>query len=131
MSRWPGWLTSRWIVVPGAIAALVLIWNLYVARHDDGLIEGRVVTAEGRPAAGATVVLLEQNVTTFSERARTVSDEAGRFRFTGNRSHHPQLFAEKAGLGRSARFDLRLWFQGQNTALEAPLTLSAATPPGG
>ena len=123
-----GWLTSRWIVVPGAITLVVLLWNLYVAQHDDGLLEGRVVTADGQPAAGAVVVLLEQNVTTFTERARTVTDRAGRFRFTENRTHHPQLYAEKEGLGRSAQLDLRLWFRAQNTALEEPLTLTAAGP---
>jgi Carboxypeptidase regulatory-like domain len=126
----PGWLTSRWIVVPGALALAACLWNLYVGQHNDGFIEGRVVTAEGRPAAAATVVLLEQNVTTFSERTRTITDEGGRFRFTENRTHHPQLFAEKEGMGRSARLALRLWFRGQNTTLEEPLVLPPATPPG-
>jgi hypothetical protein len=129
MRRFPRWLWSRWLVVPGTLALLALLWNLYVGQHADGLIEGRVVTADGAPVPDATVVLLEQNVTTFSERSRTVTDAQGRFRFTDNRTHHPQLFAEKTGFGRSRRLDLRLWFQAQNTELDRPLILSPTTPP--
>jgi hypothetical protein len=131
MRHVPRWLLSRWLVVPGTIAFLAVLWNLYVGQHDDGVIEGTVVTADGAPVPDATVVLLEQNVTTFSERARTATDPAGRFRFTDNRTHHPQLFAEKEGFGRSPRLDLRLWFQAQNTDLERPLILSPSTPPNG
>ena len=120
------WLVSRWIVVPAVLAGLVLIWNVYVSLHNHGLIEGRVVDARGSAVAGATVTLLEQNVTTYTERSHTTSDATGRFVFRDNRSHHVKLVAEKEGAGQSPRRDLRLWFRSQDRVLAAPLELQPA-----
>ena len=119
----PSWLLSRWIVVPASIAVVTIGWNTWVGQHAHGLVEGRVVGPEGSPVAGAAVVLLEQNVTTFSERSRTETGPDGGFRFDDNRTHHAQLFAEKAGVGRSERRTLRLWFKSQDTVLAQPLEL--------
>lgn len=121
------WLTSRFVVVPAVLGAAILAWNIYAARHNGGVIEGAVVDAAGRPVEGATVLLSRQNVTTFSEGGRRTTDEAGRFRFDDNRSHHVQLVAEKDGM-RSGRLTLRLWFQAQNTILPEPLRLEAPRP---
>ena len=120
-----GWnrLKTRWVIVPGAIAAAAVGWNLWVSTHADGIVAGRVVGPDGRPVPGAAVVLLEQNVTTFSERSRALTDGDGSFRFADNRTHHAQVFAEKPGVGRSDRTTLRLWFKSQNTVLEQPLVL--------
>ena len=120
------WLMSRWIVVPAVLAGVVLLWNVYVSLHDHGLIEGRVVDARGRAVAGATVTLLEQNVTTYTERSHSMTDADGRFVFRDNRSHHVKLVAEKEGAGQSPRRDLRLWFRAQDRVLTAPLELQSA-----
>jgi hypothetical protein len=119
----PSWLLSRWVVVPTAIVAVTVGWNAWVGLHNHGLVEGRVVGPDGAPVAAATVVLLEQNVTTFSERARAVTDSEGGFRFTDNRTHHAQIYAEKPAVGRSERTTLRLWFRSQDTILPQPLEL--------
>lgn len=119
----PSWLLSRWIVVPAVIAVATIGWNAWVDLHAHGLVEGRVVGPDGNPIGGATVVLLEQNVTTFSERSRTETGPDGGFRFDDNRTHHAQIFAEKPDVGRSERQTLRLWFRSQDTVLPEPLEL--------
>ena len=53
----PPWIRSRWVIVPGILLVTIALWNLYVATHDHGVVEGRVVDAGGRPVAGATVTL--------------------------------------------------------------------------
>jgi hypothetical protein len=121
-SRW-GWLASRFVVVPAVLAVAIILWNVYVAAHDDGLVEGRVVGPDGAPVAGADVVLLQQNVTTFTEATRTRTDEDGSFTITDNPTHHAEVYAEKAGVGRSPRRTLRLWFKSQNMVLAEPLQL--------
>ena len=45
MGGWRGWLINRVTLTFGALALLALGWNLYVAAHDDGILEGRVVDA--------------------------------------------------------------------------------------
>jgi Carboxypeptidase regulatory-like domain len=123
MSRW--W-TSRWFVVPTLMLATVLGWMLYARQHDNGLIEGRVVDAQGRPVPGATIRIFDRGFVTHQERGRTQSDAQGKFRITDNKSHSVQLEAETAALGRSQRFELRLWFAAQDARLEEPLRLPAA-----
>lgn len=119
----PSWLLSRWVMVPASIAIVTVAWNAWVGQHAHGLVEGRVVGPDGQPVAGAAVVLLEQNVTTFSERGRAETAADGSFRFDDNRTHHAQIFAEKADVGRSERQTLRLWFRSQDTVLAQPLEL--------
>ena len=121
--RWRRLLLNRFVVVPGAIAAAILLWNLYVARHDNGIVEGRVVDRQGAPVADAVVALWVLNFTTYVERTRTRTGADGRFRFTGNDSHNLQLAAEKPGLGASPRVPVRLYFKGQDVALREPLRL--------
>ena len=121
------WWRSRWVVVPGGIAAVVLGWNLYVAAHAGGVVEGRVVDPAGRPVAGATVLLYERAFINNIEKQRTTSGADGAFRFEGNSSHAIQLQAEAAGL-RSERMTLRLWFRAQDRRLEQPLRLAGRTP---
>jgi hypothetical protein len=123
---WQRLLLSRFVLVPGAIAGVALIWNLYVATHDHGLVMGRVIDGEGRPVAGATVALWVYNFVTFEEKERAETDAAGRFRFTDNPSHKIQLSAEKPGVGRSPRVPVFLYFRSQDTELREPLRLAKA-----
>jgi hypothetical protein len=120
--RWRPLVFNRFVLVPGAILAAALLWNLYVSFHDGGTVAGRVVDAAGRPVGGAEVLLLVLNVTTFADSARTQTDAEGRFRFTDNPSHHIQLQAE-APSGRSERLTVRLWFRGQDLDLPEPIVL--------
>ena len=122
---WRRLLLNRFVLVPGAIVAAGLLWNAYVSLHNGGVIEGRVTDASGRPVAGAEVIVLVQNVTTFSEKTRAKTGPDGVFRITDNPSHHVQIFAETPS-GRSERRDLRLWFQGQDTVLDQPLVIRSA-----
>ena len=121
----PGWLRSRWVVVPGLIAAVALAWNAYVAANATGVIEGRVVDTGNRPIAGATVTLFNRSFITNDPRQRTVTGADGRFRFEANDSHAVQLEAESAGVGRSERRTVRLWFRAQHRELSTPLVVSA------
>jgi hypothetical protein len=118
------WLASRWVLVPGGIAIVALAWNVYVAAHDHGIVEGRVVDASGRAVSGATVMLFERGFVTHQERERKVTDAAGAFRFTDNRSHSIQLEADAPGLGRTDRRIVRLWFAAQDVRLAQPLRFS-------
>jgi protocatechuate 3,4-dioxygenase beta subunit len=119
----PGWLLSRWVLVPGGLALAVLGWNLHVAANAGGVLEGRVVDAAGRPVPGAEVVLYARSFVTNDERGRTRTGPDGAFRFEGNDSHALQLQAAAPGLGRSERVTVRLWFRAQDTRLAAPLRL--------
>jgi hypothetical protein len=123
---WQRLLLNRFVMVPGAIAIVALVWNLYVATHDHGLVTGRVVDGEGRPVAGATVALWVYNFVTFEEKERVQTDADGVFRFTDNPSHKIQLSAEKAGIGHSPRVPVFLYFRSQDTELGEPLRLATA-----
>jgi hypothetical protein len=123
---WRRLIVNRFVLVPGAIALAGLLWTGYVSLHNDGVIEGRVADAAGRPVAGADVILMVQNVTTFSEKGRAKTGPDGVFRIVDNPSHHVQIFAE-APSGRSERRELRLWFRGQNTVLDEPLVVGASS----
>jgi len=124
----PQWLVNRWTIVPLLFSALVLAWNGYVAINDGGLIEGRVVDGIGRPVPDATVILFDRSFVMHNERQRSRTDEAGRFRFTGNDNHSLQLEAQTAGLGRSERREVRLWFRAQNVTLADPLRFTGRLP---
>jgi hypothetical protein len=126
VALWRRLLLNRFVLVPGAIALAALSWTGYVSLHNDGFIEGRVADVEGRPVADADVVLMVQNVTTFSEAGRAKTGPNGVFRIVNNPSHRVQIFAETSS-GRSERRELRLWFRGQNTVLDRPLVIGAAS----
>jgi hypothetical protein len=120
-------LRHRFVAVPFAIAIVVAVWNVYVAEHDDGIVRGEVVGPDGRPVAGATVSMMEQNFTTNSDRGKTTTRTDGTFEFTDNRSHNIRLRAEKPGLGRSDLVVVRLYFRAQNVTLREPLRIKPAT----
>ena len=124
---WRKLLFNRFVAVIGVIALLVSVWNVYVSMHDHGRVSGRIVDANGRPVAGATVVLWVLNFTTYVEKTRTLSDAEGRFVITDNDSHNIRLAAEKAGVGRSARVPVRLYFRAEDIDLAEPLVLSGSS----
>ena len=115
------WLRSRWVLVPGSMALVIVGWLIYVGQHQHGRVDGWVVEPAGQPVAGATVLLFERGFVTHQERGRAVSGADGRFRFTDNRSHSIQLEAEAPGRGRSERRVVRLWFAAQDVQLSEPL----------
>ncbi len=121
---WRRLVLNRFVVVPGAIAAAILAWNVYVAAHDNGVVAGQVVDAAGRPVADASVALWALQFTTYVEKTRTRTDPDGRFRFSGNDSHNIQLAAGKAGAGSSGRIPVRLYFKAQDVTLREPLRLA-------
>ena len=122
--RWRKIVVSRWVLVPAIFGIAVLAWNIHVGRNNDGLVSGRVLRSDGGPAAGATVILLERSFINQVERARTIADAQGDFRFDNNRSHLIQLEAQLDGVGRSERRTVRLWYRAQNRVVDAPLVLA-------
>ena len=124
----PAWIKNRWIVVPAILITSVTLWNLYVAAHNTGMIEGRVVDATGRPVPNATVTLFERGFVTHTAKEKTITDASGHFRFTDFQNHAMQLEAKLPDLGRSERRSVRLWFRGQDTSLVEPLRLAGRLP---
>jgi len=126
MARWRATLLNRFVLVPGAIVLAIVLWNIYVATHNNGLLTGRVTDSAGRPVADATVSLWVYNFTTYEEKQRVKTDADGVFRFTDNPSHRIQVSADKPGVGRSPRIPVFLYFRGQDTTLDTPLRLAGA-----
>jgi hypothetical protein len=124
--NWRTILTSRFFVVPSAVVAALIGWNLYVAAHAHGQVSGKVLRADGAPAAGATVVLYERNLTShFLEKTRTTTDAAGAFRFDDNRSHQIRLDTIGPDGQQGQPLILRLWFAAQDIRLRNALVLPA------
>jgi hypothetical protein len=120
-------LTSRFFVVPAVAVAALIGWNLYVAAHAHGQVSGKVLRADGAPAAGATVVLYERNITShFLEKSRTTTDAAGEFRFDDNRSHQIRIDAIGPDGRQGQPLILRLWFAAQDVGLRRSLVLPAS-----
>jgi len=122
---WRRILLSRFVVVPVAIVASIVSWNIYVLEHAHGLLEGRVVDRAGHPLAGATVILFAHDFVTQVEKRRTETDANGAFRFTDNDSHLVQLQAV-AGMASSPRVTIRLWFRAQDRVFGEPLVVAPA-----
>ena len=120
---WRPWLLNRVTVTFGLIAILVLGWNLYVLAHDDGILTGVVVGPDGRPVAGAEVVLSERTLVSLEPIARTLTGADGSFRFEKHDRHRLVLTASKEGVGESGRLEVRLYFRNQNRQLDEPLRL--------
>lgn len=114
---------SRWVIVPTALVLVVAGWNLYVATHDGGVVEGRVVDPAGQAVGGAQVVMYARTFLTDDERAHTETGPDGRFRFTGNHDHALKLQATAGARGTSSRVQVRLLFRGENVDLGAPLVV--------
>jgi hypothetical protein len=117
-------LTSRFFVVPVAVVAALIGWNLYVVAHAHGEVSGKVLRSDGAPVAGATVVLYERNITShFLERSRATTNAAGEFRFDDNHSHQIRLEAIAPDGRQGQPLILRLWFAAQDIRLREALML--------
>jgi hypothetical protein len=123
--RWKKLVLNRFVLTPLIILVIAGGWDLYASTHDNGIVDGVVVDASGKPVAGADVTLWTFNFTTFSETSQTKSGPDGHFSFTNNPSHHIQVSATKPGVGSSARLPIRLYFRSQDTTLAEPLVLSS------
>jgi hypothetical protein len=119
-----GWLVNRVTITFGAIAIVVVLWNVYVAWHDDGILAGTVVGPDGRPVQGAEVVLSERTIVSLEPIAETVTDDGGWFQFARHDRHRVVLTARKPGVGNSGRLEVRLYFRNQNFELDEPLQLT-------
>jgi len=124
---WRRLVRNRFVMVLGVIALAIIAWNAYVACHSGGRVTGRVTDAAGQPVAGATVTLWVLNFTTYAERVRGTTDASGHFSLLNMESHNIQLAAEKAGIGRSRRVPVRLFFRAQDVDLREPLILVRAS----
>ena len=122
--RWKPILTNRFVALPLALAVIVAAWNIYIAFHDDGLIEGDVRDPSGAPIAGAAVIFFERNFINYQEKQRVTTDARGAFRFTAMKVHVGQLEARLPDGRNSERRQLQLWFRAQNTHV-APLIVGA------
>ena len=122
--RWQRLLLNRFVLTPLVIIVIAAGWDLYASTHDNGIVAGVVVDANGKPVAGADVTLWTFNFTTFKETTTIKTGPDGRFTFTDNPSHNIQVSAEKPGLGASARVPIRLYFRAQDTTLAKPLVLT-------
>ena len=117
------WLFNRVVITFALLAAIIIGWNLHVFAHDDGILEGVVIDANGRPVAGARVVLNERTITSLSPIAETLTGGDGRFRFAAHDRHALVLVADKPGVGMSERVEVRLYFRNQNRILKEPVML--------
>jgi hypothetical protein len=123
-NKWKSILSNRFVLVPGIIAVVILVWNIYVATHNHGVVVGRVVDMNGNPVADATVALWIYNFTTYEEKEHVTTDAHGNFRFSNNPSYKLQISAVKSGVGRSDRTPVLLYFRSQDVDLSSPLRLS-------
>ena len=121
---WRSLLLNRVTITFGTIATAIALWNLYVVANDDGILAGRVVGPDGRPVAGAEVVLSRQTIVSLHPIATETTDEAGAFAFGRHDQHRLVLTAAKQGVGAAPRREVRLYFRNQNHELEAPLVLA-------
>jgi hypothetical protein len=122
--KWRRWLLNRFVLVPAVLVLVTVGWNLWVASHDHGIVEGRVVDTAGAPVEGAEVKLWVFNFATFVVKASTTTRPDGSFEFANNPSHNIQVSAEKPGIGRSARVSIRLYFASEDFVLKEPLRLA-------
>lgn len=128
MGKW-AFLLNRYIVTFGTIVIVTALWNIYVAFNDDGIIHGRVVGPDGKPVAGATVILSERSLLVTTPRDQVTTDAEGDFTFTGNQFHRVWLEASKDGVGGYPQTEYRMYFKGQNMNLDDPLRLEPGIGP--
>jgi hypothetical protein len=123
--NWRNILQSRFFYVPAALIIATLGWNAYVSIQAHGVITGVVTNADGTPAAGATVIFYERNITSrFLEKARATTDADGVFHFEGNQSHQIRLDAIGSNGRRAVPLIKRLWFAAQDARIPEALVLA-------
>ena len=113
----------RYVAVLVCTVGLAAGCNVWVALHNDGIVRGQVLDADGRPAPDATVTFWEKTLTTLERRATAHTDPDGRFLFSAQAAHHFALQAERPNAGASPRTLYRRYFRSQNLVLAEPLRL--------
>lgn len=113
-------LLNRFSLTFGAILAIVLGWNVYVAFNDGGTLTGRVVDMAGAPVSGATVSLYRKTVSSVDPVGETVTDGEGRFAFD-NHGQFALAITITTPAGTSPRQMVPLWFRNQDVALREPI----------
>src|SRR5262245_10418882 len=121
--NWRAIVSHRFFYVPAALVVAVAAWNLHVATNADGVIEGSVRDAAGRPVAGADVIFFERNFVNYQEKFHARTDASGAYRFADMQVHIGQLEARAPDGRRSQRLQRRLWFRAQHTRAD-PLVLA-------
>jgi len=120
-------LFNRYCITFGIFAVIALFWNIYITFHDDGIVAGRVVTADNRPVAGATVTLFEKTLFVAEPRMNTTTNEKGEFSFSGHRYYRIWIEAKKEGVGLFPKTEYRLYFRGQNKRFKEAFRLAEET----
>ncbi len=117
------WLINRFLITFGAIAVVIVTWNIYVADNNDGILSGQVVGPDGISVANAQVQLSEQTIVSLTKLDSTTTDDQGRFKFVRHGQHSLVLTAQKDGVGASGRYPVRLLFRNQNYEMDEAVTL--------
>ena len=120
-------LLNRYSITFEIIAVIALFWNIYISFNDDGIVAGRVVTADNRPVAGATVTLFEKTLYVAEPRMNTTTNEKGEFSFSGHMFYRIWLEAKKEGVGLFPKTEYRLYFRGQNKRFKEDFPLAEET----
>jgi len=100
-------LAHRFVAVPLAFLVVVVMWNIYIAFNNGGVIKGEVRDRAGAPVPGATVIFFERNFVYYQEKQRTTTDARGAYRFDGMEVHVGQLEALTADGRHSERRPVR------------------------
>ena len=122
--EWRQLLINRFTISFFLVGLVVCAVWVYMFSHDDGILEGRVMTQDGSPVNGAEVILLKPGVVGFDHVDKVITDGEGRFRFEKHNQHHPVLKAGKEDTGESGLIDIRLYFRNQNYRHPKPILLN-------
>ena len=101
----------------------------YIALNNDGRISGTVVGPNGEPVSDANVTMRPIGAESVGSSQTTLTNSDGQFVFSNQTTVLQfEIYANKAGLGRSPAKRTHLYFRGQNThtTLEITNTTNAA-----
>lgn len=115
-------LLNRFTLTLGAIFGAAVIWNIYVAFNNDGLVMGRVVDQMGNPVADASVSASKKTLSISKSIGLTTTDKDGRFTFEGLDEYSIVLTAKLEKRVSDSR-NIRLWFKKQNTLVKSAMVL--------
>lgn len=118
---------NRFFAAAAALAITVGAINLYVASNDEGILSGQVADVQGKPVAGAEVILFMPALIGLDEIDRQTTDETGAFEFRAHGQHHPALQVQADGFEDSDLRRVRLYFRNQNRSLDTPIVIGADT----
>lgn len=121
---------NRYTITFGTILLIILLWNIYVARNNDGIITGIVEDQYGNPVPQATVSLYEVGTAgLLFEPKNTETDENGRFTYTDHNLIEFTIDVSKEGFLRSEKKRYHTLFKKQNFELPEPIVLTQVPSP--